>query len=157
MKQDNLTLQDVIEKHSKLFKDELGFIKDFRAHLVLKEGATPKFCKYRQVAFPLQKAVEDEIKRLTLGLTSIGVFVPVTTSQWATPLRPVIKKNGEIRLCADYSVTVNPCLQIEQYPTPTAQELFSKLHILEINIQRLMDAMPIHKFNLMMNHKIYVL
>lgn len=32
------------------------------------------------------------------------------------------------RLCADYSVTINKQLRVEQYPLPTINELFAKLH-----------------------------
>ena len=38
-----------LKKYAEVFKDELGTLKEYRAHLTLKEGATPRFLKLRQV------------------------------------------------------------------------------------------------------------
>lgn len=35
---------------------------------------------------------------------------------------------NSVRLCADYSQTINKQLVLKKYPLPTVQELFSKLH-----------------------------
>ena len=51
----------------------------------------------------------------------------VETSQWATPIVPVPKKNGEFRICADYKTTVNPMLNVDQHPFPKPIELFAAL------------------------------
>ena len=48
-------------------------------------------------------------------------------SQWAAPIVPVPKADGGIWLCGDYKVTVNPFLKIDQYPVPTAEDLFATL------------------------------
>lgn len=40
---------------------------------------------------------------------------------------PVPKKNGRFRICGDYKVSVNPALDVEQYPLPKPQELFATL------------------------------
>lgn len=43
-------------------------------------------------------------------LESIGVLERVKSSEWATPIVTVPKKDGGIRICGDYKVTINPCL-----------------------------------------------
>lgn len=48
-------------------------------------------------------------------------------SKWAAPVVVVPKTDGSIRLCGDYKVTVNKCINKEQYPLPTVQDLLSKL------------------------------
>ncbi|XP_063907442.1 uncharacterized protein K02A2.6-like [Zophobas morio] len=38
-----------------------------------------------------------------------------------------IKKNGDIRLCADYKVTINNQLQDKRYPIPRIEDIFNKM------------------------------
>lgn len=53
---------------------------------------------------------------------------PVDQSEYASPIVPVLKPDGAVRLCVDYSVTINKQLIVDKYPLPTINELFSKLH-----------------------------
>ena len=46
-------------------------------------------------------------------------------SDWATPVVPVIKKDGTIRVCGDFKLTVNQATQTEVYPLPRIDELFA--------------------------------
>lgn len=57
-----------------------------------------------------------------------GVLTPVQRSDWATPIVPVVKKNGNIRICADYKLTLNRVLEIDRYPLPRVEDLLVKLH-----------------------------
>ena len=51
----------------------------------------------------------------------------VQHSEWASPTVPIIKPNGDLRICGDYSVTMNKFSEMEQYPIPCLEELLSKL------------------------------
>ncbi|GFV48019.1 transposon Tf2-9 polyprotein [Trichonephila clavipes] len=44
------------------------------------------------------------------------------------PVVPVVKSDGSIRLCADYSVTLNPNLIVPQHPLPRLDEIFGSLN-----------------------------
>lgn len=51
-----------------------------------------------------------------------GVVERVASSDWAAPIVPVPKKDGCMRICGDYKVTINPVLDVEQYPLPKPED-----------------------------------
>lgn len=112
------------EEYPHLFSDNLGCFNKTKVKLTLQENSKPIFFKARPIAFALRDKIDKEIDRLV----ELGVLVPVEHSDYASPIVPVLKRNGTVRLCADYSVSINKQLVVEQYPLPTANELFSKLH-----------------------------
>jgi len=116
-------LRNMLTKYKEIFQDGLGTMRDFTAKLTLKNDAKPKFCRPRSVPFALKEPIERELKRLE----AMGVLQPVKHSEWATPLVPVPKADGNVRLCGDYKVTVNPVLNVDQYPLPKPQELLATL------------------------------
>ena len=73
--------------------------------------------------FALKLKVGVELRRLQ----NEGSLTKVEWSEWATPIVPVLKKDGSVRLCGDYKVTVNPELQAEQYPLPCNEDIFENL------------------------------
>ena len=81
----------------------------FEAYLQLKEGAKPRFCKARPVPFALKEAIDRELDRLEAE----GILERVAYSEWAAPVVPVPKTEGQIRLCGDYKVTINPVLEVD--------------------------------------------
>lgn len=106
-----------------LFSNKLGLFNKFKVKLQRKEDAKPVFVRARPVAFALKKKVDEEIDRLV----GIGILEPVDHAQYASPIVPVLKQNGSIRICADFSTGVNKQLVVDQYPLPTVTELFAKL------------------------------
>ena len=48
-------------------------------------------------------------------------------SDWVTPIVPVLKADGKVRVCGDYKLTVNTISYLEQYPVPTMDDLCEKL------------------------------
>lgn len=85
--------------------------------------ATPKFCKPRPVPFALQPGYVAELGRLQ----RLGVIRPIRFSKHGTPVVPVRRKDGSVRLCADYSCTVNKIIRPDKYKLPTCKEALSKL------------------------------
>ena len=56
----------------------------------------------------IKEPVEQELKHLETA----GILKRVTHSEWAAPIVSVPKKDGRVRVCGDYKVTVNPSLDI---------------------------------------------
>ena len=61
-------------------------------------------------------------------LEQSGVIEKVDTALYGTtPLVPVVKPNGKVRICGDFKVTLNRHVDVQQYPLPHIDELFSLL------------------------------
>ena len=56
-----------------------------------------------------------------------GVIEKIMHSQWAAPIVPVPKGDGNLRISGDYKVTINPMLEVDQYPLPRPEDLFASL------------------------------
>ncbi len=83
--------------------------------LTVEPECQPEFLNSRPLPYALKPKVEASLTELMDN----GVLEPVSLSKWATPLVPVLKKHGGIRICRDFKVTVNPqcCLQNTPYIT----------------------------------------
>ena len=66
------------------------------------------------------------LRKEGLDLYTANVISPVQFSRWAAPIVPVIKRNGAVRLCGDFKVTVNLVSPVDSYPLPKIEELFAK-------------------------------
>ena len=115
------SLERLLTQHSDVFRDELGTVKDVKVKLYVKENSTPKFFKPRTLPLALREKVSSELDRLEKN----SIITPVKHSVWAAPVVPVIKKDGSVRLCGDYKITVNSVAQNEIYPLPRIEELFA--------------------------------
>ncbi|RXN30262.1 putative protein K02A2.6-like protein [Labeo rohita] len=101
----------------------MGTLKHIKGKITLKEDAVPKFHKARPVPYAIRQKVEIELDRLEAE----GILSKVDWSPWATPVVPVSKKDGSVRLCGDFKVSVNPELHVEQYPLPRIEDIFATL------------------------------
>ncbi|KAI4875956.1 hypothetical protein NFI96_031952 [Prochilodus magdalenae] len=80
-----LTLEEVLENHSEVFKEEMGQLRGTKAHIHVDKEALPKFYKPRLVPYALKPLVEKELQQL-LEDKSIE---PGQFSEWAAPIGPV--------------------------------------------------------------------
>ena len=93
------------------------------ADILIKENSIPIFHAAYSVPFKLRERVEVELDRLVKE----NIIIPIRTSRWASPIVVVPKPDGQIRLCLDYSVTINKCILTEHYPLPQIEDIFASL------------------------------
>ncbi|XP_055532770.1 uncharacterized protein K02A2.6-like [Wyeomyia smithii] len=103
-------------------KDFSKPIKGFEAELILKDNP-PIFKKAYNVPYRLRDKVSVYLDKLEKE----KVIMPINTSEWASPIIIVIKKNNDIRLVIDCKVSLNKYIIPNTYPLPTAQDLFAGL------------------------------
>ena len=73
----------------------------------------------------MQKRVQEEIDRMK----AMGVIEKCPDNKgWNSPIQPVEKDDGRIRVCVDFSRTVNRRLvQIEPYAQPSVEEILNSI------------------------------
>ena len=95
------SLDEILKKYSSVFTTgEIRLMKEFQAHIELKEGAISKVHKARPVPYALKEGVEKELDRLETA----GVMRIVERSDWALPIVVVSKADGKFPLCGEYKV-----------------------------------------------------
>ena len=117
-------LDSVLDKFKDVFTEELGHCTGVKAKLYVKESSVPQFHRPQPVPLAMRTKTEAEIQHQV----DLGILEKVDIAEWAAPIVPVIKPSGEIRLCGDYKVSINPHLEINQYPLPHPEVLFAALN-----------------------------
>lgn len=115
--------EELAGRFESVFSEGLGTLKGMKATISETEGTRPRFFRPRTVPFALQDVVAQELQRLQRD----GVLTPVRTSEWAAPIVPVLKKDGRIRICGYFKLTVNQVAITEVYPVPRLEEMWAKL------------------------------
>ena len=116
-------LDGLVSKHQDLFDGQLRLLKGIKAHVELVEGAKPVYTKPYRVPYALCPKVELELGKLEKA----GVVTPVTSSDWATGVVVMPKKNGAIRLCGNYKTTVNSQLKTVSPPNINIDDILADL------------------------------
>lgn len=123
-KLEGIDLSILMDRYKELFSGGLGRFTGGMATLRVREGAVPVYCRAR----PLPYAVKDQVDAQLDDMLREGIIEPVNTSEWATPLVPVRKADGGLRICADYKVTLNPALLVDRFPLPRVEDLLVGLN-----------------------------
>lgn len=123
----NTSLQQILHRHEHLFDNELGKVKNYQVNIHVKQNAEPKHLPARPVKFSMKKNIERELDRLVTE----GIISPIdpnlTPIEWATPTVNVLKKDGRVRICGDYRITINPALIAHSHPVPVFDQLRQRL------------------------------
>lgn len=113
----------VLARHKSVFEEELGLIQSTTAKIRVDPQAQPIFCKPHSLPYSQKEKVEKELQHLV----ETGVIEPIEFSDWAAPIVPIVKQDGNIRICGDFRRTVNRAAVLDPYPLPRIEDIFAKL------------------------------
>ena len=111
-------------------------------HTIELTNDTPIWQKPRKFADPINAEIDRQCKEL-LSLN----IIEHSDSQWSSPIVPVRKKDGQLRMCVDYR-KVNSVTKTEKFPMPNLTDciysvsntkLFTKLDLVKGYYQVLLD------------------
>lgn len=117
------SVSQLLDEFGDVFSETLGTYTGPPISLPIDKKANPIRFKARNVPLAMRPRIEDEIQRLIKE----DVLEPTNNPKWSTPVVPVLKPSGDIRLCGDYKVTLNTVLPEYPYPIPSVQHLLSTL------------------------------
>ena len=118
------SLQKVLRRYPSVFQEGLGTLKGFQAKIYVDPDAPPRFYPARSIPYAYREMVEQELQRLQEN----GTIEPVDFADWASPIVVVLKRDkSSVRICGDFSVTINPVSKLDRYPIPKVEDLFAKL------------------------------
>ena len=120
---DSVSLENLKKKYSHVFEPGLGELKNVKLRLDIDRTVQPKFFRARSLPYAFKEQVEKQLQKDI----EAGVLEPVANSSWAAPLVPVIKKDGTIRVCANFKLTANRAVKLDTYPLPRTQDIFAQL------------------------------
>lgn len=102
-------------------KDFLGKTHLLKHRIELKEGSKPFLIRSHLYAPALHSKMVEELE----DMLRRGVICP-SNSPVASPIVPVVKSDGTVRLCLD-SRTLNSLTKRDQFPVPNIQHLFARM------------------------------
>ena len=110
-------------KYKEVFSEGVGTFTMGQIKIKLKPNVQAKFFKPRALPYALKDKVEQELNRLV----SLRILTPIEFSNWGTPIVPVLKSDGTVRICGDYKITLNQAIEIDRFPIPRIEDLFTQL------------------------------
>jgi hypothetical protein len=123
--EDQAKLQEVLQEYKSIFSFSK---KDIRActfgyhDIQLRPDAKPKACKPYRHSPKERKIIEEEVaKMLELGL------IEPSTSEWASPVVLIGKKDGSTRVCLDYRYQNSQTVP-DTFPLPNIEDILASLH-----------------------------
>ena len=142
----NASLVSVLARYPGVFKEGLGTLKGFKAKIYVDPDTPPRFSPARSVPFALRDKVNEELQRLQ----EEGTIEPVEFAEWAAPIVAVLKRDrNSVRICGDFSVTVNPVSKLDRYPIPKVEDLLARLskgkHFSKLDLSQAYQQLPLEE------------
>ena len=114
-------IQSLLRKHASMWNGELGELSITKHRIDLQENAKPAY----QAPYRAGKQSRDIERQEVDRMLKAGVIEPAT-SEWASPVILITKKDGSIRFCVDYR-KLNALIVKDSYPLPRMDECLDSL------------------------------
>ena len=98
-----------------MFQNGLGTLQRYQTKILVESGAVPRSNPARTVPYVLRDKVDRELQRLQ----NEGILEPVEMAEWAASIVAILKRDKlSVRICGDFSFTINPVSRLDRYPIP---------------------------------------
>ncbi len=113
-------LDEVLSEYTDIFSDRPGSTEKVVMGIELKEEEP-----IRQVPYSVPLGIRELVRKELMSLESQGI-IERCQSKWASPLVPVRKPDGTVRLCVDYRKLNGKTIR-EPYYIPSFEEMVEKV------------------------------
>ena len=113
-------LLEILNKYQDVLSDKPGMMKDVE-HSINTGNATP----IRSLPYRLCPAWREKVREELKKLLEDGITEP-SRSPWSSPIVPVKKPDGSLRLCIDFR-RVNAVTQPDPYCMPITEDLIQQV------------------------------
>ncbi len=114
-------LECLLDEMSDFFSETPGLCENVMCRIVLTEHAVPVSQQGRNIPVGIEQAVSEEIEKLLRD----GIIVK-SSSLWSSPLVPVRKKDGSVRICVDFR-QLNLVTPLVRHWVPSLEEILQKV------------------------------
>lgn len=93
--------------------------KDVLIEIPIEPEIKPVCQPYRRIPIPLENKINEKLQELL----NLDIIEEVTEpSKWVSPMVPILKENGDVRICIDMR-RANEAIVRENHPLPTMDQL----------------------------------
>jgi len=114
-------LNDTLTSMSNAFSNNPGLCTTVKCHITIADNVVPVSQQGRNIPVGIEQAVKNEISKLL----DLGIILP-SEALWSSPLVPVRKKDGSVRICVDFR-QLNAVTPLVRYWVPSLDEILQKV------------------------------
>ena len=114
---------DVLKEFEDYLSENYNSCVTETVHLNVKPDAVPSFSRARTIPIRLKKPVKEELDRLV----NTGKLEKVYESAWSSPTVNILKKDNSVRICGEFSASVNKFLDPVNSPLISIDDVISQV------------------------------